>query len=153
MTKQVAYTCKFCGKNATAKYDAEFVHQLSEWVPLLSCDRCADFQHKRIRLADAIQAKATLVNSARMTLLHKPDTLAQMLAELERVIAVKTKEYAQLVCNHHRVSVTWDPDFVAQIMAMPQKATMICTAYERGMRSGKFVAPKQNERSFWYQER
>lgn len=117
--------CKFCRVPLTLSGDDECPPlQVEKWMPLICCNRCGSFREwwrrKIKQVVEVCYNWAVLPG-------HKREA-ARM--QYEQEIEVLTRAMAAVVCQHHRVGVTWERDFVAQLMERPDKAEFICRQYE-----------------------
>lgn len=126
-------SCKFCRMPVTLRVhpDALGMFDLKVWVAMAACDRCADYHGKRLRITAAVQTIASKWHAAELTLndADKAEASANATNALERL----TRKLAGDASAHYRTGFTWEPDWVSQIMAQPDKATMTCTFFERQM--------------------
>ena len=60
---------------------------------------------------------------------------ARLLRERIRIkLAKLTKKMAEVVCNHWRKPLYWEPDFVDQLVERPMHSSKICAVYVRMVR-------------------
>lgn len=125
MLSTVAYHCGLCGKPGDAQYDEDMVHRLERWIPLLHCNRCADFRTMLRKLRD---------NCKRLTLLRwQLQQAARLTRERDDLIRTEivnlTKAIARLTCVHWRIEIIWEQDFAEQLLDFPDKAEFIVNQY------------------------
>ena len=130
----VAYKCKFCGRNGETSYSSDCPPlRLERWLPLLACNRCADFHRSRNRLVDDVWAHCYSLSLAIESHAHDREMLAEVRTLARERLNRKTKAFAALVCAFHHKAVIWEPDFTQMLLDAPRKCHQILSHYERGV--------------------
>lgn len=131
----VAYKCKFCGREGIAVADDEGASMfvLEKWTPALCCDRCADFMVTKRNQQAKIERACVFLGQSRQTL--DGSKLREIEAAVREKLVEMTKRFSAIVCDHYRKTNVWENDFVEMLMDHPDKLYQICAQYVRGIRT------------------
>lgn len=124
----IKYTCKFCGTPGKIDCDVPVEFNISKWIPILACNRCADFMVKKRSYIDPIRKAGFRLNSARI---GKSKKLTEIEKEIEESFTNLTKPFCACVNKHYGLSNVWDTDLVAILMERPEHAAVSCEDYAR----------------------
>ena len=121
-------TCKFCRKPLTVESDQNCP---DEWaarlVALLACNSCADYRSRMTRYLDAIRKTCLDYIQAHNAKELKAEDEDKVRSTLRRL----TQGVAAAACRHRGIVTIWEPDFVQQLIDMPDKSNKVVAAYLR----------------------
>lgn len=134
----LTYNCKMCGQPGQAKYDSDTPQPwVNKLKALLTCDRCYDYISVRNKLRSDIYKCAMRVKTVRDRRIVDMD---EVLKKCRRDLLDLTRSFAKLVCGHYKRPFLWEPEFVDQLMDLPDKAIKILKLYEENIKSRRFTA-------------
>jgi hypothetical protein len=124
-----AGTCKTCGTGLLLKIasDCPPLH-LEHWLPLGTCNRCADFIRLRRKLADRIKLLCESLFSLRITSTKQVNP--ELVDKIQTKLSDLTRRIAHATCKFYMIGDVWTSDFVTQLMEKPNKHDAILAAYE-----------------------
>jgi len=129
-----AYKCKFCGKPGFVDADEEGLKIISwdKWKNNIACNRCGAFMESKRGLETSLLKMCRSVQVLRTTG-KQGKSRDEAEAALKKNIVELTRRLAMLVCNHHRVTYTWDGEFPAMIFDKPECAIKAIRFYTGGI--------------------
>ncbi|MBM2845749.1 MAG: hypothetical protein HW407_1061 [Bacteroidetes bacterium] len=104
--------------------------KMEHWLPLLSCDRCADYHEEKNRLRERI-GKAAYATQ-RLRFMGAWNEGSEKVAREK--LAGLTQAFAELVCRHYRKVTVWEPEFVDMLIGKPEEVNRILDRYVKGVR-------------------
>lgn len=130
MIRQLPYSCRICATKRVAEYDDDCpIGNLDAWRKLLVCDRCHDYCIARIRIERSIAAACFMLVRAKIN-----DKAEKMAVDIKPLVERLTKKLATVCCDYYRLTNVWDPEFVDQLIARPEKVGVILGVYVNGLR-------------------
>lgn len=129
----VAYKCKYCHKPGVAYYDPNCDNlRLECWTAMLSCNRCADFHTKRVKLTESIWSTcyslAVIIEGT-----HDKSVHGEALSRAREKLNLKTKAFAAHICTFFNKITVWEPDFTQMLLDAPRKCHDTLHHYHRGI--------------------
>jgi len=105
---------------------------MSEWIGLLTCNECADYESMRRTLERLITDQCVSWFRIDWASHHneiKPDKCEQLRKQLFSNLVTLTKRYTSLICHRYKVVDAWECDFVQILMDNPQQAQKYLWGY------------------------
>ena len=128
----LAYVCKFCRRPGIVEAPKESIPALTmmdmeKWLPILACDRCADYHSARITLRDRITKVAVTLIRARQS----REETSELMLFVRKAFGDLTQQFAGLVCRYHKRHEVWEPEFIQLLVEKPDRTHEILRNFER----------------------
>ena len=135
------YVCQYCRQPGHIEfYDPPLIpgraaFDVSKFIPLLCCDRCATYERKRRDLFYVLLRQASKVMTIRILAPDDEDDERKFLEEkIRKSLARLTKIFGQAVADFWRVSFIWEPELADSIMREPSRAAHLLGGYIRAIK-------------------
>lgn len=123
----IPHTCRICRIAISLEPHPDCPElKIAGWLPLVVCNRCAEFRQWVWRAEKGVNAVCH-----RYWLLKCHGKEKDFTAEVRDRLNTLTRVFADRVCRHYGVATKWEPDFVQQLLDMPEKALGILAVYEK----------------------
>lgn len=124
----INYTCKACKKpGAVVVNDGIEMFTIQKWLPLLCCNRCADYLESRRKLRESIMRASVTLSRARIVATGQD--LLNIEAKIRESLVGHTKRLTTVVADYcHKVNA-WEVEVVNMLMDKPGEAFAICRQY------------------------
>lgn len=118
---KLAAQCKFCGRQIDIRFDAHDTYdyqtdpyQLLRLLPLIACNRCADFRVERRRVFGTIKRLCEQI-------IFRSYASAKPVDEgIREGLREMLKRYMRLIAGHRSVPVPdWDEGILESVLARP----------------------------------
>lgn len=127
----IAYNCKFCKRPGIAvAEDGVDMFQIQKWIPMLACNRCADYMEGKRKLIDSIKKVCLDLVAAD----HRGKRNSEIETSSRAMLEALTKKFARIVCDYFHLQNVWDVEFVNMLMEKPGRFWDICHQYIKSTR-------------------
>lgn len=119
---KVEYRCKFCHRPGVVEIPEEDtkitdeMFRMERWIPLLTCNRCADYLVAKRQTIDAI------LYACRELEVAPESKREKALAKSRNSLTSLTKRFYFIVCNYYRKPNQWNAELLELLIEHPRRA-------------------------------
>jgi hypothetical protein len=128
----VAYDCKVCKRHGviTLPETEHVIINIEKWLPLLTCNRCADYLTDRRSCLERIQKVCVALIGLRLDP-PKVEAMGRLEQGARNKLTELTKKFTTIICEHFHKQNYWDVEFVNLLMDHPDNFWNICRDYTK----------------------
>lgn len=125
----VTCSCKFCRRPLAVQYDAACAPRLEHWIPLIACNRCADFNSGRLSFIESVWRTCYSLKVF-LDSTDDPALRNEATGQARKKLNEKSRGFAKHVCDYFRLTLVWEPELTQMLLDKPLKAKHILAIYE-----------------------
>jgi hypothetical protein len=95
---------------------------------MIACNRCADYRARISSLLDSIRVACLSYIQAHNSPERKAMT-DEFMDKTRATLRRLTQAIAATACRHRGINTIWEPDFIQQLLDMPDKSNKVVATY------------------------